>query len=105
MNGRHEGKSKMITVVVVVVVEDPWTRTARIIIIKQCADVAKSVVVVVARVSEKARKENKSRTPMKGQHEGKSKMRTVVVVVVVVAVVVVVVEDSWTGTARIRIIK
>ncbi len=32
---------------------------------------------------------------MKGQHEGESKVITVVVVV----------EDSWTGTARVRIIQ
>ena len=49
MKGQHEVKSKTITVVVVV--EDSWTRTARIRIIKQCADAAKSVVVVVARES------------------------------------------------------
>ena len=59
MKGQHEGEIKMITVdVVVVVVEGSWTRTARIIIIiihtyEQCADVAKSVVVVVARANEK----------------------------------------------------
>ena len=53
MKGQHEGKSKIITVVVVVA-EDSWTRTARIRIIKQCADAAESiaVVVVVARGSE-----------------------------------------------------
>ena len=51
MKGQHESESKVITVVVVVV-EDSWTRTARIRIIKQCADAAESVVVVVARGSE-----------------------------------------------------
>ena len=51
MKGQHEGESKIITVVVVVV-EDSWTGTARIRIIKQCTDAAESVVVVVARASE-----------------------------------------------------